>query len=70
LIVELNCVLETAGGYNNIENNGEVESQNYISAQSIHPALATLAIMIGHLLPSDMSIDQFWCFAHQYWASL
>jgi hypothetical protein len=69
LIVDLNCVLETTGGYNS-ENNGKVESQNYASAQSIRPALATSAIMIGHLLPNDMTIDQFWCFAHQYWSSL
>ena len=65
LVVKLNCVLETTGGGNST-NNGKVERQNRTKADMVRSALATGQILFGSDLPSDMSIETFWCFAYQH----
>ena len=65
LVVELNCVLETTGGGNST-NNGKVERQNRSKADMVRSALATGQILFGSDLPSDMSMESFWCFAYQH----
>ena len=65
LVVNLNCVLETTGGGNS-ENNGKVERQNRSKADMVRSALATGQILFGADLPSDMKIEELWCFAYQH----
>lgn len=61
-IVDEHCVLETTGGGNST-NNGIVERGNSIDEHMVCATLATMDLLMGHLLPSDMCIQQFWCFA-------
>ena len=65
LVVKLNCVLETTGGGNSL-NNGKVERQNRSKADMVRSALATGNLLFGNDLPSDMKIEEFWCFAYQH----
>ena len=65
LVVQLNCVLETTGSGNS-NNNGKVERQNRSKADMVLSALATGQNLFGSDLPSDMTIETFWCFAYQH----
>ena len=65
MIVEENIVLQTTGGGNS-ENNGMVERQNQFDANIVNPSLSTMKILMGHKLPDDMAIEEFWCLALQH----
>ena len=65
LLVDLNCILETTGGGNST-NNGVVERGNRTRANMVRAQLATLNLLIHKVLPSDMDIRQFWCYAYQH----
>ena len=64
MIIDENCILETTGGRNST-NNGQVEQVNQYDANMIRPALSTMNILMGDLLPKNMSIEMFWCCALQ-----
>jgi hypothetical protein len=64
-VIKLNCVLETTGGGNS-ENNGKVERPNRIKGDMVRSSLATAKKIFGHLLPSDLPIQKFWCFAYSH----
>ncbi len=64
-VINLQCVLETTGGGNS-ENNGKVERPNRIKGDMVRASLATAKKIFGHLLPKDLSIQQFWCFAYAH----
>ena len=42
-----------------------VERANQFDANVVRPALSTMNILMGHKLPSDMKIEEFWCCALQ-----
>ena len=65
LLVDMNCVLETTGGGNST-NNGIVERGNRSRANMVRAQLATLNLLIHKVLPSDMDIREFWCYAYQH----
>ena len=63
-IMEENCVLQTTGGGNSLSN-GIVERANGFDANIVRPGLATMQLLMGHLLPKDMQIEMFWCLVLQ-----
>jgi hypothetical protein len=64
-LVDMNCVLETTGGGNST-NNGVVERGNRSRADMVRAQLATLNLLIYKVLPKDMDIREFWCYAYQH----
>ena len=64
LILELNGIIQTTGGYNS-ENNGKVERPHRTLGDMVRSMLGTANIVFGDKLPKGMTIKQFWCFALQ-----
>jgi hypothetical protein len=62
-VIKLNCILETTGGGNS-ENNGKVERANRVKGDMIRSSLATAKRIFGKHLPTNMTIQSFWCFAY------
>ncbi len=65
LIIQLNCILETTGGYNS-ENNGMVEQPHGTLADMMRASLLNAKHLFGDQLPQNLKIQQFWCFALQH----
>ncbi len=64
-IIQLNCILETTGGYNS-ENNGMVERPHGTLADMMRASLLGAKHLFGDQLPSNLQIQKFWCFALQH----
>ena len=64
-VEELNCVLQTTGGYNSTSN-GQVERSNRFDANVVRPSLSTMNLLMGDKLaklPKPININKFWCCA-------